>query len=300
MTLATRCTACGTTFRVVQDQLRVSEGWVRCGRCNEVFSALETLSDLPEEGSAAPAQAFDTEVPQEPAVTSDIVLEPPPAWVDSGPGPLVSAPQDEPPAKADDPILLGDRPIPSAAVEEALAPPDSEVHVEMPAFVREADSASRPARPAVRLAVATASILAALLLVGQGLHAWRDGIATWVPATRPALAWACEGLGCQLVPWRQLDGLAVESSSLGQVGSTTLYQLSVVIRNRTRFELMAPALDLALTDSQGRMVARKVLTMTELGAPVGPLPAGGELSLQARLSTGDRRITGYALEIFHP
>ena len=34
MSLATRCTSCGTAFRVVQDQLKVSEGWVRCGRCN--------------------------------------------------------------------------------------------------------------------------------------------------------------------------------------------------------------------------------------------------------------------------
>ena len=46
MSLATRCTACGTVFRVVQDQLKVSEGWVRCGRCNEVFNALEGLFDL--------------------------------------------------------------------------------------------------------------------------------------------------------------------------------------------------------------------------------------------------------------
>ena len=46
MSLATRCTACGTAFRVVQDQLKVSEGWVRCGRCNEVFNALEGLFDL--------------------------------------------------------------------------------------------------------------------------------------------------------------------------------------------------------------------------------------------------------------
>ena len=43
MSLATRCTACGTVFRVVQDQLKVSEGWVRCGRCDEVFNALEGL-----------------------------------------------------------------------------------------------------------------------------------------------------------------------------------------------------------------------------------------------------------------
>ncbi len=46
MSFATRCTACGTIFRVVQDQLRVSEGWVRCGRCAEVFDAREQLFDI--------------------------------------------------------------------------------------------------------------------------------------------------------------------------------------------------------------------------------------------------------------
>jgi len=46
MSLATRCSTCGTAFRIVQDQLKVSEGWVRCGRCNSVFNALEGLFDL--------------------------------------------------------------------------------------------------------------------------------------------------------------------------------------------------------------------------------------------------------------
>ncbi|WP_428420214.1 zinc-ribbon and DUF3426 domain-containing protein [Methylibium sp.] len=49
MSLATRCTSCGTIFRVVQDQLKVSEGWVRCGRCQETFNALEGLFDLERE-----------------------------------------------------------------------------------------------------------------------------------------------------------------------------------------------------------------------------------------------------------
>ena len=43
--LATRCPACGTVFRVVPDQLRVVEGWVRCGRCTEVFNAASALVD---------------------------------------------------------------------------------------------------------------------------------------------------------------------------------------------------------------------------------------------------------------
>ena len=46
MSLATRCTSCGTVFRVVQDQLKVSEGWVRCGRCSGSSTPLEGLFDL--------------------------------------------------------------------------------------------------------------------------------------------------------------------------------------------------------------------------------------------------------------
>ena len=39
MSLITRCPVCTTMFKVVPDQLRVSDGWVRCGQCNEVFDA---------------------------------------------------------------------------------------------------------------------------------------------------------------------------------------------------------------------------------------------------------------------
>ncbi|MES2910648.1 MAG: DUF3426 domain-containing protein [Pseudomonadota bacterium] len=39
MSLITRCPACGTMFKVVADQLKVSQGWVRCGHCSEVFDA---------------------------------------------------------------------------------------------------------------------------------------------------------------------------------------------------------------------------------------------------------------------
>lgn len=63
MSLATRCTACGTVFRVVQDQLKVSEGWVRCGRCAEVFDAREQLFDL--ELEAPPPWPGPAEAPED-------------------------------------------------------------------------------------------------------------------------------------------------------------------------------------------------------------------------------------------
>jgi predicted Zn finger-like uncharacterized protein len=73
MSLATRCTSCGTAFRVVQDQLKVSEGWVRCGRCNAVFNALEGLFDL---GRDAPVDW--EEEPAEALIGS--LAPPPPEW----------------------------------------------------------------------------------------------------------------------------------------------------------------------------------------------------------------------------
>jgi predicted Zn finger-like uncharacterized protein len=79
MSLATRCTSCGTAFRVVQDQLKVSEGWVRCGRCNAVFNALEGLFDL---GRDAPADW--QEEPIDPLVAR---LAPAPAEWSSLPSP---------------------------------------------------------------------------------------------------------------------------------------------------------------------------------------------------------------------
>ena len=47
----------------MQDQLKVSEGWVRCGRCKEVFNALEGLFDLDRE--APPEWRPSQQVPLE-------------------------------------------------------------------------------------------------------------------------------------------------------------------------------------------------------------------------------------------
>jgi len=68
MSLATRCTSCGTAFRVVQDQLKVSEGWVRCGRCDAVFNALEGLFDLGRDVPSGWSEHSDS--PSEPAHSS--------------------------------------------------------------------------------------------------------------------------------------------------------------------------------------------------------------------------------------
>ena len=53
MSLITQCPACATMFRVVPDQLRISEGWVRCGQCDEVFDANAHLQNFAEPSTVA-------------------------------------------------------------------------------------------------------------------------------------------------------------------------------------------------------------------------------------------------------
>ena len=86
MSLVTRCTACGTVFRVVQDQLKVSSGWVRCGRCGEVFNALQTLFDLDRDAAPVPG----TPPPPPPGSTAATVPSSTP--VPAGVQPMPSGP----------------------------------------------------------------------------------------------------------------------------------------------------------------------------------------------------------------
>lgn len=57
MSLITRCPTCETMFRVVPDQLRVSEGWVRCGQCAEIFDATQSMVTAPMSEAPVPAKA---------------------------------------------------------------------------------------------------------------------------------------------------------------------------------------------------------------------------------------------------
>jgi predicted Zn finger-like uncharacterized protein len=124
MSLATRCTHCGTIFKVVQDQLKVSEGWVRCGRCHEVFNALPALFDL------------DTEAPPPRQVPAQAMAQPSPAasaWPNTQPAdlsppmraaqtPLASTPRSQPAA----PNPASARPVaPLTAEDLNLRPPAS-------------------------------------------------------------------------------------------------------------------------------------------------------------------------------
>jgi len=63
MSQITRCPSCTTTFKVVADQLRISEGWVRCGQCKEVFDASAHLLPVAPEALLPDVSLTDLRAP---------------------------------------------------------------------------------------------------------------------------------------------------------------------------------------------------------------------------------------------
>lgn len=343
MSLATRCTACGTIFRVVQDQLKVSEGWVRCGRCQQVFNALQNLFDLereapppwPPQASEAP-KTWDATLPVPPGSTPAPRPAPAPEperavagdeGIDSDPSALSTQPllrtasldttaPDEPTAEdtgfedarfnedlldeeEEDLEVFGAsqlEPMPSA-----FEPPHtSATDLPPPRFIREAEQAARWNRPAVRVTLALLLVLSTLGLLGQvGVH-WRAEFAARWPESRVVLDPLCAALDCRILPPRRLERLSVDASGLTQLAVPGQYKLSVVLRNHGQTTVLLPAVELTLTNALGSVVARKVLTASELGAHQDSIGAGAELSLQALLGVGDAAIAGYTVDLFYP
>jgi len=314
MSLAARCPACGTVFRVVQDQLRVSEGWVRCGRCTEVFNAIENLVDLeadvsaptsprspggdrvmenlarvsgfhedeppPDEGAENPGAAFDERAPHEAAHA------------------VHTAPQADEPAPAAVPAAQAAR---TTTTEDTGMAADPQPHIGYaPNFVRRAERAARWRQPGVRLALALVLVLGTAGLASQAVFVYRDQLAARWPDTRPWLTWTCAALGCRIEPARAIDALAVESSGLVRIQGTSMYRLSVVLHNRAAWSLALPAIDLTLTDGQGSTIARRVIGGDELAVQGRVVPPLTDVPLQATLGAGGRAISGYTIEIFYP
>ncbi len=303
MTLATRCPNCTTVFRVVQDQLRVSEGWVRCGRCSNVFNAAQHLVD-PATGDArrAPIEVHSGMAPPVPA--------PAPPARPARAAPALPGSEVKPPAQAGDATASAADalPDPRAVPEPAAAGQTEALRIDAapaagglrPSFVRRAERAERWRSPPVRALLLVAVLLAAALLAGQALHLHRDrAVAHW-PGLRPLLESACAALGCRIEHARAIEALSVESSGLVRVNKSELYRLAVSLRNQQEFAVALPAIDLSLTDTQGRLIARRVVRPAELGVTAATLGALAELQMQGTIQVSAAPVAGYTIELFYP
>ena len=338
MSLATRCTSCGTAFRVVQDQLKISEGWVRCGRCDAVFNALEGLFDLGrdtqpdweatatnaapvaptshDQAAAPTARSADDEFGDDRGPTSslgELLADPIDAHLFGPRRRAESAPKPAGQIGERDRVEFSDARFDSdlfadnaaTTEDETLMMPTSdtgELPLESairPDFVRRAERQARWRSKSMRSALGAASVVALLLLALQIAHHGRDTLAVQYPALRgPLVAW-CKLAGCTVQTPRRIDEVLVESTALTRAVGQDAFVLAVNLKSRSALPLAVPSIDLTLTDAQGRLVARRALSPQDFHA-ADVLAPGADAALQLTLNAGATSVVGYTVEIFYP
>ena len=304
-------------FRVVADQLKISEGWVRCGHCAEVFDATAHMMGEPPPAS----QQADSARP--PPLDADTQPSDQFPEESSGLGPDSQAGTDSElqPSSLDQPFVFrrsdmgeGDEapavnppvtPDSQAAIPRTARLPtdDEEEAVHHVSFMRDAERQAYWQRPAVRVLMSLLVIvLAGLLALQYAMHD-RDRLAAAEPALKPWLEQLCEYAGCRVEPLRQIESIAIDASAFNKL-RTDAYRLNFTLKNNASIAVAVPSMELTLTDSQDQPVLRRVLTPADLGAKEPVINGGADWSASVAVSVASgseaTRIAGYRLLAFYP
>ena len=158
---------------------------------------------------------------------------------------------------------------------------------EEPEFIR-ADKSR--ARRGFSIIFGGGSVLLAALIALQLAVIFRAELLARIPQARNALVQLCGVFGCTVGWPTQVDQLAVIGSELQTIPGTDVLELTAVIRNRAGFRQALPAVEVTLTDSLNRPIARKVFT------PADYLAAAGEPS--SRIEDGLGSGSDYTIRLF--
>ena len=284
MSLITRCPACQTLFKVVPDQLRISEGWVRCGQCDEVFDA--SIHLLPDTQAVEPAPV-DINLDSVPlSIADDVLIEPEPE-----PEPIVASPAD----------------FTQATLSGYRMPDDEDagtgIEFNDVSFLRDKHVASFWHKPSIRITLALLSLVLLLALLGQIVFNERDRIAASAPGLKPWLLVFCGPLHCSLSPVRKIEAIVIDSATFTKIRGNA-YRLNFTLKSNELMVLALPAIEFTLTDTLDQPVIRRVFRPEELGVKLNTLAAGGELTVSLAIAVNDAgasdRVTGYRVLAFYP
>jgi predicted Zn finger-like uncharacterized protein len=273
--MLTRCPACSTAFRVTPEQLKARSGKVRCGHCNSVFNALETLEDSPSaaetvEITAPPAESLSS------PITADMEIQE---------TALESAPDAEPPVAEAEVKAAESQPVSPQIAGIGEPPPP------IPGWQAYAWSA--------------AGLIALGLLLTQAVYIFRAELAVSQPDLRPQLEALCSALGCEIPLPRKADLVSIEASDLHpDPQRQPLLVLAATLKNRAPFVQDYPYLELTLTDTRDQPVVRKVFApvdylMQSIDAKSG-FPANHDLAVNLWLDVGEAGASGYRIYVFYP
>ena len=316
-------------FKVVPDQLRVSQGWVRCGQCDEVFDANAHLRRLSQEPGVEPAihapaasspTAHADELPPGPAQAPanydwGNVLEKgaaglanapiADAFLEKSPQELIAGASNRTPVAPDLPetppetALASEGAMQDALNEDPLSVPAAAEPVSF--MLAKAAGSQKPTRMR-GLWIVLLLVLFGVMVLQVVAHE-RDRLAAMQPSLKPALLALCEAVSCTVSPLKQIESIVIESSTFSKV-QADVYKLSVTLKNNAALEVAKPLLELSLTNVQDEVLFRKVIAPVDAGDRAAVLGHGEDVTwtipVSVKHANGAEKIAGYRLLVFYP
>lgn len=312
--MLTRCPACATHFRITPAQLKARAGSVRCGACQHVFNALDSLVEEPVV-VAAPAipepaqQALAAAIPEPgaaPGADSTGLAAAPPDEIAVSPASTPELAEEAPQDIATLTPEVREPSIPELAETvrpDADTDADKEVEESLPEDW--AEILPEPPPPPRRWPWVIGSLVALAALGLQAALAFRTELAVVWPQTRPTLAALCEPAGCEVGLPAKVALVGIEASDLHPESERKgRLILTATLKNRAPFAQTFPHLELTLTDTEDKAVARKVLAPADYLAPGTSLPQGmhpgADIAVVVGIDSGEMPASGYRLYLFYP
>ncbi len=171
----------------------------------------------------------------------------------------------------------------------------------MPEFVKQAQRKAWWNQPAVRFAMGMLVMLLPIALVLQIAIHERNTLVAWKPQWRPVFETMCLALRCTLSPRKHIASVVLTGSSFAQDARPNHYRLDISIQNRSELAVATPGVELTLTDAQDQVLVRKVLDLSEIGAP--PELAGHSEwngTLPVKTQGLNLPVSGYRVTAFYP
>jgi predicted Zn finger-like uncharacterized protein len=336
----TLCPKCALTLAVTAADLRVGQGYVRCGRCSNVFNALLTLSEEPGRSAPAGAAAAPRPAPAPPPPAEALSAAEPSPALDAPAPPAESAPEltehdvtfvvdtSVPPATGGtetreyretgtfetivlegDAITQTEEMVPEEAVDSQIAEIAQQIgsHGEAGPAAGGARAvaellAPEPA-PAHRLAWGLGAGALLLLLAGQAAHHWRNDLATTPWLTAP-LTRTYAALGAPLTPrWNLTEYEVNQLGAESDAAAGTAINVRLSVMNHAERAQPAPIVRLTLLDRYGKRLAARDLAPREYLRSVpasGYLAAGQRLDAQVAVRDPGPEASSFELDVCLP
>jgi hypothetical protein len=244
---------------------------VRCGLCSAIFNAPEHLQD-------------------------------------DEPSPQLKLPMTHPESEVVPIQVVNDLANPVEPVPEPIvsAPGELETLFQQIESAEELDSKEMPMQESKKRfwPWVIGSLFLFLLGLAQVLYFFRVDIAAQLPGLKPVLYGYCELLKCTIPLPEKVEMMGIESSDLeADALQPNVVNLTALLHNRAEFAQAYPNLELSLTDTQDRVVGRRVFIPAEyLKASEDPqrgLSSNREIAIQLHLDTFDLKPSGYKLFLFY-